>query len=173
MFEATIIGPDGSPSDLPVRWSVVPNSVGTVTQDGLFTAADVAINPGEWQRPHGRVVAEVRLGNGAVYRGAGAVVLDLPDPEVVVRVSPKAVTIDPGQSVSFQANVTTFDGTPVEVPVMWRVGDQVLGTITPQGVFTASSSIPPGHARQTAVTAGVEYQGRVYWDVASVRVRRP
>ncbi len=171
-FEARVIGPDGDATELPVRWSVTPASIGTVTSDGLFTAADVVIDPDQWQRPHGRVIAEARLGNGAVYRGAGTVVLDLPDPEAVVRVSPKAVTLDPGESVAFSADVTTVDGAPLDIQVLWRVGNEAVGTVAPDGLFTAAMDIAPGQERQTAVTAGVEYEGRVYWDVATVRVRR-
>jgi hypothetical protein len=170
-FTATIIGPDGNVSDLPVRWSVTPPAIGSVAQDGLFTAAEMNIDANAWNRPHGLVVAEMRLGNGAVYRGAAAVVIDLPDPDVVVRVSPKAVTVDLGETVSFQAEVSTVDGTPLNLPVQWRSSDTVIGTVSPDGVFTAAGTVPPGHSRRVTVTAGVEYQGRVYWDVASVRVR--
>jgi len=171
-FEAVVIGPDGDPVDLPVTWHVQPDRVGTVSPDGVFTAADAAIQPDGWNRPRGTVVAEVRAGGGRVARGSAVVVVDLPDPQVFVRISPKSVTLELGESLEFQAEASLGDGTPVELSFEWRVSDPVLGTVTPDGVFTAATSVPSGHGRRTTVVVGGVYEGRLYWDFATVRVDR-
>ena len=169
-FDAVVLGPGGQEIDLPVTWRVAPPRLGHVAPDGTFTAADVPIDPGSWQRPRGQIVAELRMG-GHVARGSAVVVIDLPDPEAVVRISPKSVTIDPGGSFQFQAETFLEDGTPIELDLEWRVADDVLGSVTQDGLFTAASEIPQGHGRRTTVIAGGLYQGRIYWDFGTVRVR--
>lgn len=170
-FEAVVLGPDGEPVDVPVTWGVAPARIGTITQDGLFTASEDAGEPGSWQRPTGRVTAEVVLGAGRVFRGAAVVVVDVPNPEIVVRVAPRDVTLRPGASQQFEA-VVFQNGSPVSLPVEWRVVDPVVGTITPDGLFTATSLVPPGQTRQTRVVASVTHGGQVYGDAAVVRVTR-
>jgi len=169
-FRAIVLGPDGEPVDMPVHWRVVPVRLGTVTDDGTFTAADVEIDPDSWNRPRGLVVAEVTVAGGYTFRGGAVVVIDLPEPQVVVDVSPQSVTLGPGDSFQFHAEARLVDGTPIEMPLEWRVTDDVLGTVTQDGLFTAASIIPPGHSRRTAVLAGGVFEGRLYWDFASVRV---
>jgi hypothetical protein len=169
-FDAVVIGPNNEEVDLPVRWHVRPDHLGVISPEGVFTASDVHIEPGSWQRPKGTIVAEIRLPGGQVFRGIAIVVIDLADPEVAVRVSPKSVTIAQGDAFQFHAEVFENDGTPVELDLEWRVADPVLGTVDDSGLFTAASSIPQGHSRRTTVVAGGLYNGRLYWDFATVRV---
>ena len=171
-FEAEVLGPGGEPIDLPVRWAVKPDHLGTVSAGGDFTAADLDIDPGSWQRPKGYVVAEVRAAGDQVFRGAAAVVFDLPDPEITVRVSPRSVTLSEGESFRFQAEATAADGTPIEIPMEWRVVDSTLGTVDATGLFTATTYVPPGHSQRTTVVAGGLYNGRLYAGFATVRVTR-
>ncbi len=169
-FEATVIGPGGDPLEAPVTWRVAPEMLGTISPDGVFTAADLPIDPGEWQRPHGHIIAEVRAPGGRVFRGVAVVVLDLPDPEIRVRVTPRSATVAPGESIGFSAEMFDMEGVPLELPVLWHVTDAAVGTIGPDGIFTASDSVPPGGGHTTRVLAGVIYGGRTYWDFATVRV---
>jgi hypothetical protein len=169
-FDAVVLGPDGEEIDLPIAWHVMPRHIGTISPEGLFTAADLHVEPGSWQRPKGTIIAETRLPGGQAFRGIAIVVIDLPDPEVLVRVSPKSVTLGEGDSVQFEAEATLSDGTPIDLGLEWRVNDPVVGTIDPNGLFSAASAIPQGHARRTTVVAGGLYHGRLYWDFATVRV---
>jgi len=171
-FEAEVLGPAGELLDLPVEWNVSPGHIGTITDNGLFTAADVHIDPDAWNRPRGLVVAEVRVAGGQVFRGAAAVIFDLPDPEVFVHVSPKSVTLAEGEQFGFEAEAVAGDGSVVEVEWEWRVTDEVLGTIDDTGLFTAATSIPQQHGRRTTVVAGCVHNGRLYADFATVRLSR-
>ncbi|MBD3348043.1 MAG: hypothetical protein GF400_02460 [Candidatus Eisenbacteria bacterium] len=169
-FDAIVLGPDGQEVDLPVRWKIAPAHLGTISGDGIFTAADLNVEPGSWQRPHGMVVAELRVGNDRVFRGAAAVVIDLPDPEIVIRISPEHVTVPEGETFQFSAEAHTVEGDPVELELEWRLSDPVVGTIDDSGLFAAAPSLPQGHSRRATVLAGGMYNGRVYWDRATVRV---
>jgi hypothetical protein len=169
-FEATVIGTGGEPLEAPVRWTVVPKRLGIISPDGVFTAADVPIDPGEWQRPHGYIIAEVSVPGGHVFRGVAVVVLDLPDPQIRVHVTPRSVTVEPGASVGFHAEVLDMEGNPVDLPILWHVADAAMGTIGPDGVFTASGSVPAGGSHSTRVVAGVTFNGRTYWDFATVHI---
>jgi hypothetical protein len=169
-FEVTVEGPAGQVLDLPVSWKVVPDFLGTISDDGVFTAGGVSIDPDAWNRPSGLVVAEVKVGGGLSFRGTAAVVVDLPDPQVTVNISPKSATLHIGESLQFEAEASLGDGAPIDLPFEWRVRDAALGTITDDGLFTAAAAIAPGHGRGTTVVVGTHYQGRLYWDVASVTI---
>ncbi len=75
-FNVAVIGPNGSELDLPVTWSVRPQSIGSVSGDGEFTAAQQHGGSPQGQRPRGLVVAEVRIPGGKVFRGSAVVVID-------------------------------------------------------------------------------------------------
>jgi hypothetical protein len=169
-FEAIVLGPDGQQVDLPVTWNVSPQHIGHISPDGIFTAADINVDANSWQRPRATIVAEARGGGGSVFRGAAAVVIDLPNPEITVRVSPKSVTVAEGESFQFTAETLTAEGDPVDLPLEWRVTDVQVGTVDQAGLFTAAQALPQGQTRHTTVLAGAEYNGRVYWDYATVRV---
>jgi hypothetical protein len=169
-FEAIVLGPNGEEIDLPVRWHVRPEHLGVIGPDGTFTAADLHVEPGSWQRPRGTIAAEIRLPGGEVFRGIALVVIDLGDPEVTVRVSPKSVTVMEGDSFQFHAEAFDNTGSPIALDLEWRVADPVLGAVDASGLFTATTSVPPGHSRRTTVIAGGLYNGRLYWDFATVRV---
>jgi hypothetical protein len=169
-FDAVVMGPDGNEIDLPVLWKANPEHLGRISPEGVFTAADVNVQPDSWQRPRGTVIAEVRIPGGRVFRGAAIVVIDLPDPQLLVHVSPKSVTLKEGDSVQFQAEASLIDGTPIHVDFEWRVTDPLVGMVDDSGFFKAALSIPEGHARRTTVLVGCVYEGRLYWDFATVRV---
>jgi hypothetical protein len=171
-FEAEVLGPNGELLDLPVSWGVQPGHLGHVSPGGDFTAADLHVEPQSWQRPRGLVVAEVRVGNGQVYRGAAAIIFDLADPEVFVHISPRSATVTEGQSLQFRAEAVTGDGAPVDMDFEWRVVDPTLGTVDASGLFTATNHVPQGHAQRTTVIAGGIHNGRLYADFATVRVQR-
>jgi hypothetical protein len=169
-FEAIVLGPNGEEIDLPVSWHVRPEHLGVIGPDGVFTAANLHVEPGSWQRPKGTIVAEIRLPGGRVFRGVAIVVIDLGDPEISVRVSPKFATVPEGGSFQFHAEAFEENGSPIALDLEWRVADPVLGTVDATGLFTATTSVPQAHSRRTTVIAGGLYNGRLYWDFATVRV---
>ncbi len=169
-FEATVIGTGGDPVEAQIKWMVVPGRLGTISPDGVFRAADLPIDPGEWQRPHGYIIAEVTALGGHVFRGVAVIVLDLPDAQIRVHVTPRSATVEPGESVGFSAEVLDMEGNPVDLPVLWHVHDPAMGTIGPDGVFTASSAVPGGGMHSTRIAAGVIFNGRTYWDFAMVHI---
>lgn len=171
-FDAIVVGPDGEEIGIPVSWHVRPERLGTVSPDGIFTAAEPQFDPDSWDRPRGTIIAEARVPGGQAFRGAAVVVVDMPNPQAVVRISPRSVTLAEGESFGFEAEAATSDGTPIDLTLEWRVADPVLGAVDGAGLFTASIGIPHGHTRRTTVLAGGVYNGRLYWDFATVHVTR-
>ena len=171
-FEAEILGPSGELLDLPVHWDVRPENLGHISPEGVFTAADLYIEPESWNRPRGQVVAEVRIGAGQVFRGAAAVVFDMADPQVFVHVTPRSATILEGETFQFQAEAITSDGTPVDMDFEWRIVDSTVGTVDAGGLVTAATNIPSGHPRRTTVIVGGVHEGRLYTDFATIHVTR-
>lgn len=141
------------------RWRVVPENLGAVTPEGLFTAGDrlaqgkvVVSLPPEFGR--GQDFASVRVKPGAAN---------------MVRVSPAKALLKPGQTQQFTATVTGREGRPLEVPgLVWRVFPSGLGSITPDGLFIAGQQpkigtvvaiVPPeyGGGRGVAVVGVSNY----------------
>ncbi|MBN2565407.1 MAG: Ig-like domain-containing protein, partial [Candidatus Eisenbacteria bacterium] len=125
---------------------------------------------GGWRRPRGQIVAELTVGAGRVFRGAAIVIVDLPNPQILVAVSPKSATLGPGETLQLSALITDDGGQAVDLPVDWTVTDQSVGSVSLDGIFTASTHIPSGSARRTQVIAWVTHEGRAYWDFATLRV---
>ncbi|MBM3307602.1 MAG: hypothetical protein FJY74_04700 [Candidatus Eisenbacteria bacterium] len=172
-FHAVVLGPDGEELEVPVTWGVVPQRIGTITPDGLFTAATDFPQPGSPEPPTGRVTAQVVLGQDRVFIGAAVVIINIGMPEVVVRVRPREATLRPGQTRQFEALVLDQNGSPLPLPVEWQVLNAEAGSISPDGLFTATTQILPGQVKQTRVVATVTQGGEVYSDAALVRVVRP
>jgi hypothetical protein len=109
-------------------WKVVPQNLGTITPEGLFTAGDKAIQ--------GKVVVSLPpdFGIGQDF----ASVRIKPGMPRIVRVSPSKVLLKPGESKQFTASASEQTGLPVENgKFIWKVSPPDLGTITPEGLFTA------------------------------------
>ncbi len=163
-FDAQAFDREGLP--VPVagwRWRVVPERLGTVTPNGLFTA------PG--RSGSGRVVAQLpaSLGTGS----DAAVVVVRPGAPNRVQVDPPKALVRPGETQQFSAEVVGPDGAPrPDLRVGWKVHPPGLGTITPAGLFTAGTSsrlgavialVPPdqGGGRGTAGVAVSSYAVRI------------
>lgn len=139
----------------PVTWSVNgvtggDPTVGTISSTGRYTAP-AAVPPG------GQVtVRATHSASGASATATVSVTQAPPDPEVTIALSPGAVTLDPGAT---QAFVATVAGT--QEPLRWTVngvegGDDTVGRITSEGVYTAPAAPPPSAVtiRATAPTSG-------------------
>jgi hypothetical protein len=140
-FDVVVLDRQGQEiPDAEVEWSVVPEELGMITPDGLFTAGEVALM--------GRVVATVATEDG-VERGFSQVVVAGTERSVVVRLRPRALVVNPGEVVQMEAEVIGPDGEPIDVPVEWLVRPAEIGEISPDGYFTAGD-LPEG----TDVAAG-------------------
>jgi|GEM_PF-1399139 len=135
-FEAEVFSEDGAqvfPSHLV--WKVIPDGLGSITSEGLFTAGDKSISgkvvvqlPAELGR--GQDAASVRISNQGRH---------------TVKINPPKASLRPGQMIQFSAAVSNGKGAPVgDVRILWKVQPENLGTISPQGIFTAGQTIRSG-----------------------------
>lgn len=128
-FEPVCLDPQGNQVHPPYwGWTVVPQNLGTVTPEGLFTAGDKAIQ--------GKVVASLPpdFGTGQDF----ASVRIKAGPPRTVRVSPAKAVLRPGETRQFSASAVRTSGQALgDVRFVWKVSPEGLGTITPDGLFTA------------------------------------
>lgn len=155
---------NGNPVTAPSwRWQVVPERMGTITPEGLFTAGDRALA--------GRIT--VRLPADLGTGGAAAALRVLPGLPNHVAVDPAKAVVRPGELRQFSAAVTGPQGAPrPDARVEWKVYPPGIGTITPGGLFTAGASprlgvviaqVPPdqGGGRGVASIAVSSYVVRI------------
>jgi len=135
-FGAEVIGPDGTALDVPVDWAVTPGWIGTIGADGVFVASDEISEPpqnGMWM---GTVVASIETEQREVNDAARVTVRDAA-PSLRLRVQPARPTLAPGQSIQLQGQVLG-PGAPDDWRMEWALMPVELGTITPDGLFTAN-----------------------------------
>ena len=123
----------GSPAAASIAWQVLDENVGTVDQDGIFTAGAV---PGVYKWSI-RAIAEQRDGSETIVKTAGV--------DIVITgtlsssaVSPVLATIAPGRLVHFK--LTGWDENDVALPglvIRWTVTDSNAGTVDVFGNFRA------------------------------------
>ncbi len=109
-------------------WKVVPQNLGTITPEGLFTAGPQAVQ--------GKVVASLPpdFGLGQDF----ASVRIKPGQARTVRLAPAKALLRPGEIKQFTASAFGPSGQSLEnVRFVWKVAPEGLGTITPDGLFTA------------------------------------
>lgn len=135
-FEAEIFGENGNrayPSGLV--WKVIPEGLGSITSDGLFTAGN---NFGA-----GKIIVQLPPELGKAQDAASVKIMNRG--RTIIRINPSKALIRPGQVLQFSASVTGTNGKPVDdARIIWRVQPENLGTISPQGIFSASQSIKSG-----------------------------
>ncbi len=165
-FTAVVIDESGNPLDVDVDWSVMPRRLGVIGPDGLFTAG-----PDEGV---GRIVATVATSTGPA-RGFARVEIRRAGPAGVrIRIRPREAVVVLGGDVQFEAVAIGPDGEPLDVPMEWSVRPTWLGSVGPDGLFTAADEMPETPADGGwigAVTASVETNEGVASDAARVVVR--
>jgi len=165
-FTADVTDAAGEPIDADVEWTVMPRAAGTIDEDGRFTAG-----PGDGA---GRVLASVATSGGPA-RGIAAVEIELPGPSgITVRTRPREAATLPGDDVVFEAEVIGPDGAVLDVPVDWIVRPDWIGSISADGVFSASdemSELPQNGMWTGTVVASVETERGSASDAAHVTVR--
>ena len=124
-----------------VEWRLTPGRIGTISPDGLFRAGNVPME--------GRLIATAVTMEGTA-RTAAMVRVGGPGEAGEFRVRPRVVKVLPGESVRFRA-----DGIDPALPVDWAVFPSAIGTITPDGLFTANEVIADAVSRQLTRREGV------------------
>ena len=127
-----------SPQDVSMRWSLKEN-VANTTQFGNVTAGDT---PGTYPD-----VIQVEISQeteeGVITRKLTATLVIM-GPLVRVDAIPGVAQLGPGGRVQFRAIGFDENGQPLpDVNFRWRVANKDAGSISHDGVFTASKS--PGH----------------------------
>jgi hypothetical protein len=176
-FEAVAVGPDGDQLDVSIEWSVRPTWLGSIGSEGVFTASEEMPEPsanGGWV---GAVVASVETNEGVANDAARVVVRDS-GPALRLMVHPKRPILAPGQEIQFEARVMGAGG-PIDWTTEWAVFPRELGTITPDGLFTANPAFgdPASHefgSHEGVVGAMATLpDGSILSDRAYVQIRLP
>lgn len=109
-------------------WKVIPEELGSITPQGLFTAGDKPIS--------GKIVAQLPELFG---QGQDVVSIKVTShSRNIIKINPPKANLKPGQMVQFSANIINSQGKPLpDARIIWRVTPDNLGQITPQGLFTA------------------------------------
>ncbi|MDZ7378976.1 MAG: carboxypeptidase-like regulatory domain-containing protein, partial [candidate division KSB1 bacterium] len=161
-FEAQLFDNLGRPvRGATYTWSVEPATLGAITGDGYFVAGQ--------QEGVGRALVSARSGSLVVRGSADVVVGPARGSEAAMRlvVEPGVVELMPGQTQQFRAVIQTREGRTVPAEsVRWEVMPPALGTITPEGLFTAGNLPAVGQ-----VVAQVAVERKLLRGVARVMVR--
>ncbi len=135
-FEVEVRDENGSPVIQPaLDWKVIPEGLGSITPQGLFTSGDRTLS--------GKIVVQLpaEFGQG---RDAASVKIQSSGRNNI-RINPPKASLKPGQMLQFSAAITDSRGQPAgDLGVIWKLQPENLGTITPQGVFTAGPAIRSG-----------------------------
>ncbi|MDZ7338423.1 MAG: carboxypeptidase regulatory-like domain-containing protein [candidate division KSB1 bacterium] len=161
-FEAQLFDNLGRPvRGATYTWSVEPATLGAITGDGYFVAGQ--------QEGIGRALVSARSGSLVVRGSADVVVGPARGSEAAMRlvVEPGVVELMPGQTQQFRAVIQTREGRTVPAEsVRWEVIPPALGTITPEGLFTAGNLPAVGQ-----VVALVAVERKLLRGAARVMVR--
>lgn len=130
-FELRTCQSSGTGHDLaPVSWSVSDGDAGTIGPDGTFRATDSPTDPllnalvtGIYKDP----------ATGAIWKAHGRITVITPPDDYTIALRPQVADLPPGEQVRFQV-----ENVPAGIPVTWSVMPRTIGTITPDGLFTAN-----------------------------------
>ncbi len=121
----------GLPDDAAIEWMAVPREIGTVV-NGHFQAGSFPME--------GRVVASILTPAGA-SRAVARVRIHGPRPDIAWVVRPEDVTVRSGDFVQFSMEPPGNQETDYSPSLIeWSVQPPEAGTISPDGLFQASSS---------------------------------
>lgn len=158
-FRAAVVGPDGEAAPVDVSWELVPPTLGRISPDGVLTVANrtaVALEGGQDEPRRGEVIARVRH-EGRQAIGRARVTVQSRESGLWLRVRPNRASVAPGEQVRFVAELVA-PGQTREVAATWRLRNPEIGTVTNDGLFTASATMgditsPDFGARDGAVLA--------------------
>jgi len=151
-FEAQLFNSDQEPVRAQLVWSLMPENLGRITQDGFFIAG-LAPTEGE-VRATATIDGEEIVGTALVKIGEGN------QHEIEIQVHPEKVSVPFGETVQFEAKAISRNGvllTPQSL--RWFVEPGVLGQINENGLFTAGSMMAIGRTIAVAEIDGRTYRG--------------
>ncbi|MBN1352863.1 carboxypeptidase regulatory-like domain-containing protein [candidate division KSB1 bacterium] len=153
-FKAQIFDANGTATRLSLdqyTWSVVPKTLGEISDDGYFIAGK---HPGK-----GKVLASIEI-NGTRYIGDADVwVGRLPAPQIELIIKPARAIVPPGDSLLYRAYAVTASGRSVQIDhLRWSVHPNTLGTINARGLFIANRTQMEGNVIAVAEIAGQIYK---------------
>ena len=121
--------PEGKTVRARVRYTLSPPELGTIDQDGNFTAGEKT----------GLGVIKVEAGSGHAYGSDRAfVIVSEKSSRYQIKIKPRQMALEAKSSIKFEVEVWDENGSPVIPPALdWKVIPDGLGSITPQGLFTA------------------------------------
>ncbi|MFQ5864388.1 MAG: carboxypeptidase regulatory-like domain-containing protein [bacterium] len=162
IFAYSTIGDNRVPEEIQsISWSVEPDSLGSITDDGFFIA--------------GKHIGEVKVKVIAVVKNIEIVKIIIvkigspPTPFFKVVVVPREVVVPQGAEQQFEVVILIPSGEHVRPKhVRWEVVPEDLGTINEDGLFTAGDEIGQGK-----VIALVEIDGLTLRAAAHVVVSPP
>ncbi|MFQ5822427.1 MAG: carboxypeptidase regulatory-like domain-containing protein [bacterium] len=162
VFAYSKIGENRVPEEIQsISWSVEPDSLGSITEDGFFIA--------------GKHIGEVKVKVIAVVKNieiVKSIIIKIgspPRPFFKVVVVPRETVVPQGAEQQFEVIVLIPTGERVKPNhVRWEVVPQDLGTINDDGLFTAGVEIGQGK-----VIALVEIDGLTLRATARVVVSPP
>ncbi len=162
-FKVKVFGPTGEPiEDAKLVFKVAPKDMGSITQDGLFTAGK--------ERGKCRIIVLAKSGDLEGVGTALAIIGD-PDRHLPVKIRPKHTALKPGGTQKFDYEILgPSDQTDqnAEPKVKWKVIPKEFGTITSDGAFTAGNKKGKGF-----VVVIVKVGDKVGIDRAVVIVGKP
>ena len=127
-FSAYLEYKDGSQGEADFTWSLTGKDIGSVSDDGLFTALEAG---------HIQVVASFEKKSGK----AKVTVVDTSQGKgkkgLRVVMEPHSVTLAVGDSIQFNAYVTDSTGASIDTILTWRIDDESVGEIDQTGLLLA------------------------------------
>lgn len=130
-FKFEILGPRDDSMPVKTEWKVVPEGLGTITNDGIFTANK--------EKGKGFVGVIVKIGN-MTGGDRASVIIGKPE-KLRVKIYPKFAVVEPMGTIQFHAEVFDGNGDVVQTPIKWEVKPNKFGTINSEGLFTADGEV--------------------------------
>ncbi len=160
-FTAVVTDANGDAVAADLTWSVIPQRLGWIEDNGTLLASDVP----------GRGIVRVVARSGGIS-GSGHATVDVgvePPTRLAVAVTPQEAVAPAGGTVQFQAAVTDpASGAAIDAELRWVVMPQEIGAVSSAGLFTAG-----GQAGSGRVAARAAYEGREGVGDAAIVVGTP
>ena len=158
-FKAVVKDYRGRIVDAKIEWKV-KGDIRKISSNGLFIAGD--------REGKGFVIVEAKY-KGLTGKGLSYVTIKGERPPLDIKIIPKEVTVEQGKTCQFKVEILTSEGSNITYEVRWKVDPTSLGTITQDGLFTASYFNVPSMEGHVIVYVKTE-NGREAKAVADVTV---
>ena len=139
-FTAILEASDGIQKDTTFSWSIQGNQIGTIDQDGVFTAhsngtAHVVAAAGKLSGK-----AKVKVTEEKTYGTEADSTESLGEDDLYqLQISPEDTTVVLGEEVQYRAFLVDSLGNRMDTTATWRVQGRDVGTIDMNGLFTATA----------------------------------